>query len=203
MVKSILKKKTKKTNKTKKQQKMTHNKRVHFNKYKKVKTFKHNKKIKSKKPKKTKTRKGKKINKKKGKKTKKSKNTKRPLKLKLKMKGGCGSNMGEKITGIKLNPQDYQHPESTNLNSSVPYPYQNGGSLWDTFGLGDVPMIKNAIINSSKNLMAGVTGNDKVVTGNPIIHPEMEKSLMKYPQPINLYDVHQQSQIEASSEIKA
>lgn len=197
MVKSILRRKT---NKTKKQQKTAHNKRVHFNKYKKVKTFKHNKKIKSKKPKKTKARKGKKG---KGKKTRKSKNTKRPLKLKLKMKGGCGSNMGEKVTGIKLNPQDYQHPESTNLNSSVPYPYQNGGSLWDTFGLGDVPMIKNAIINSGKNLMAGVTGNDKVVTGNPIVHPEMEKSLMKYPQPINVYDVHQQSQIDAASETKA
>ena len=188
MVKSILRK-------SRKQKGKKHTKRVRFNKYKKVKTFKNNKKIKSKKPNKGKTRKGKKANKKKkGKKTKKRK-------LKLKMKGGYASNMGEKVTGIKLNPQEYQHPESTNLNSSVPYPYQNGGSMWDTLGLGDIPLIKNGIINSGKNVIANVTGNEEVVTGNPVIHPEMEKSLLEYPKPINIYDVHQTSQDSAVTEL--
>ena len=182
MVKSILKRK---------RNKRKHTKRVRFNKHKKVKTFKKNKAIKSRKNKKKqpKTRKGKK-GRKKGKKTRKGRKGKR---LRLKMKGGCnGSNLGAKITGIKLNPQDYQHPESTNSNTNVPYPHQNGGfsSLLNTVGLGDIPLAGNSIVNSATNLKNITLGNDTVVSSNPLIHPEMEKSLVKYPAAINVKDIH-------------
>ena len=188
MVKSILRK-TKKSSKGKK-----HPRRVRFNKHKKVKTFKKNKAIKSRKNKKRqpKTRKGKK-GRKKGKKTRKVRKGKR---LRLKMKGGCnGSNLGAKITGIKLNPQDYQHPESTNLNTNVPYPHQNGGfsTLLDTVGLGDVPFAGHNLVNTATNLKNISLGDDTVTTANPIIHPEMEKSLVKYPTAIDVKAHHTSS----------
>ena len=187
MVKSILRK-TKKSSKGKK-----HPRRVRFNKHKKVKTFKKNKAIKSKKSKKklVKTRKGRK-----GKKGKKTRNGRKGKRLRLRMKGGCtGSNMGAKITGIKLNPQDYQHPESTNLNTSIPHPYQNGGfsSLLDTVGLGDIPFAGHNLVNSATNLKNIAMGNETVTNANPVVHPEMEKSLVKYPAAIDVKDMHTNS----------
>jgi len=210
MVKSILRK-----SKTDKKQ----TKRVHFNKYKKVKTIRKRLAItkKNKKQVKGKSGKPKSKGKKKGKQTrkgvKKQKTTRRkstikrkqlvkrkPKLLKLKMKGGCGSNMGEKVTGIpnNSNPQQ-QYPESTNLNSSIPTPYQNGGSMWDTFGLGDVPLIKNGIMNSAKNALASATGAEKTVTANPAVHPEMSKSLVKYPEPIDVKSLHAASKLQADA----
>ena len=189
MVKSILKKRQLFKKQTK---------RVSFNKYKKVKTFKKKSTVKSTKQKKSKSRtktkkrgpKGKKNKKKKGKKTRK-RNKKN---LKLKMKGGCGSNMGEKITGYKYNatPQQ-QYPASTNLNSSIPTPYQSGGSVLETLGLGDASLFKNHIINASKNIMNVATGNDKAMSANPTIHPTMEKSLIKFPEPIDVKTIHDNS----------
>ena len=185
MVKSILKRK---------RNKRKHTKRVRFNKHKKVKTFKKGKKMKiSKKAKKkrSKTRKGRK-----GKNKKRMKKTKK-RRFRVKMKGG--SNMGERITGIKLNqlnPQDYQHPESTNLNSNVPLPHQEGGGILDSFGLGDIPYVGHNIMNAGKDAISLVTGNDKVIPANPVIHPEMEKSLLKYPDAIDIPAIHKQSVIE-------
>ena len=182
MVKSILKRK---------RNKRKHTKRVRFNKHKKVKTFKKGKKMKiSKKAKKkrSKTRKGRK-----GKNKKRMKKTKK-RRFRVKMKGG--SNMGERITGIKLNqmnPQDYQHPESTNLNSNVPLPHQEGGGILDSFGLGDIPYVGHNIMNAGKDAISLVTGNDKVIPANPVIHPEMEKSLVKYPDAIDIPAIHDQS----------
>lgn len=182
MVKSILKRK---------RNKRKHTKRVRFNKHKKVKTFKKGKKMKiSKKAKKkrSKTRKGRK-----GKNKKRMKKTKK-RRFRVKMNGG--SNMGERITGIKLNqmnPQDYQHPESTNLNTSVPLPHQEGGGILDSFGLGDIPYVGHNIMNVGKDAISLVTGNDKVIPANPVIHPEMEKSLVKYPDAIDIPAIHEQS----------
>ena len=167
-----------------------HTKRVHF--------------MKSKKGKKVKTMKGKKhmknIKKKNKKKTRKHKknNGKRSMrrKLKIKMKGGCG--IGAKLTGVAYNsdPQ-HQYPESTNLNSNTPSSFQKGGSLWDTFGLGDVPLIKNHLINASKNVINTVTGNSKVVSADPTVHPHMEKSLITHPQHItDLKKVHQANVVQ-------
>lgn len=182
MVKSILKRK---------RNKRKHTKRVRFNKHKKVKTFKKGKKMKiSKKAKKkrSKTRKGRK-----GKNKKRMKKTKK-RRFRVKMKGG--SNMGERITGIKLNqlnPQDYQHPESTNLNSNVPLPHQEGGGILDSFGLGDIPYVGHNIMNVGKDAISLVTGNDKVIPANPVIHPEMEKSLLKYPDAIDVNKIYNDS----------
>lgn len=203
MVKSILKKSKTSKNQTK---------RVSFNKYKKVKTIrkrlantKKNKKgkkgIKSKKndKKHNKTKKSGKSSKS-NKKNKKTRRKKGKKVLKLKMKGGCGSNMGEKVTGIPNNssPQQ-QYPESTNLNSSIPIPHQSGGSMWDTLGLGDVPLIKHGIMNSAKNVIAATTGAEKTVTANPATHPEMSKSLVKYPSPIDVKTLHTASKLEATN----
>lgn len=196
MVKSILKKS---------KQGKTHTNRVRFNKYKKVKTIrkrlsttKKNKKVKKTKKAKISIKSRGKANKKR-KQTRKKNTKKRSNKpkrlLKLKMKGGSNPNMGEKVTGIPNNstPQQ-QYPESTNLNSSIPIPYQNGGGMWDTLGLGDVPLAKFGILNSAKNMLASATGASKTVTANPAVHPEMSKSLIKYPEPIDVKELHASSQ---------
>jgi hypothetical protein len=193
MVKSILRKS---------KQKKVQTKRVRFNKYKKVKTIrkrlsktKKNKKttLSSKKRNKGKGKKGKNGNKRKQTRRKHVKNTNNKPKriLKLKMKGGSGHSMGVKVTGISnnSNPQQ-QYPESTNLNSSIPTPYQNGGSLWNTLGLGDVPLAKFGILNSAKNIFSSATGADKTISVSPAIHPEMSKSLVKYPTPIDIKSIH-------------
>lgn len=110
------------------------------------------------------------------------------------MKGG--SNMGEEITGIpnNSNPQQ-QYPESTNLNSSIPTPHQKGGSLLETIGLGDISLVKNGIINTAKNAIAVTTGSDKTIPVSPAVHPEMSKSLTKYPQPIDVKSIHSESKL--------
>ena len=210
MVKSILRKSTKGNRRNKR----NHTKRVHFNKYKKVKTFKRNQTIKKrrkthhKKPKskhhRAKTVKHTKSNKRD--KNKKHHQNKKHRKM-LKMKGGCAGNlMGQKVTGVPLNPQDYQHPEYTNLNSNVPYPYsggQKGGSLWDTFGLGDIPIMKNTIINSGKNMISSITGGDAVASANPTIHPAVTKSMVKYPQPIDIPTMNNDSLTTINTDIVA
>jgi hypothetical protein len=203
MVKSILRKNNKKGTKFKRK----HTKRVHFNKHKQVKTFKRHQKIK--KSKKSHSNKRKTINKNrltiKGKRSKYRKRNKTIKKRRmLKMKGGSGGNlMGQKITGIPLNPQDYQYPADTNLNTSVPYPYsgQKGGSLWDTFGLGDVPILKNNVINAGKNLITGIRGGELVPSANPIDQPHATTSQNVVPKPIDINKMHSDSLVEVS-EIK-
>ena len=121
MVKSILRKSTKGNRRNKRK----HTKRVYFNKYKKVKTFKRNQIIKKRRKTHHKKPKSKHHRAKTVKHTKSNKRHKNKKHRKmLKMKGGCAGNlMGQKVTGVPLNPQDYQHPEYTNLNSNVPYPF--------------------------------------------------------------------------------
>jgi hypothetical protein len=210
MVKSILRKSTKGNRRNKR----NHTKRVHFNKYKKVKTFKRNQTIKKrrkthhKKPKskhhRAKTVKHTKSNKR-HKNNKHHQNKKHRKMLKMKMKGGCAGNlMGQKVTGVPLNPQDYQHPEYTNLNSNVPYPYsggQKGGSLWDEFGLGDIPIMKNTIINSGKNMISAVTGGDTTSSTNPTVHPAVTNRMDKYPNPIDIHSMHAGSLSSAKSAV--
>ena len=36
-------------------------------------------------------------------------------------------------------------------------------------------------------------GNETVTTANPVVHPEMEKSLVKYPAAIDVKDMHTNS----------
>lgn len=211
MVKSILKKG--KTNKKK-------TNRVRFNKYKKVKTIRNRmaksqkskpsskKQTKRKKPLKLKGKgkgKGKgnsnKKNKTKRRKTKRATHKKKSkhLKLNLKMKGGCGSNMGEKVTGIPYNSDPaLPHPKSTNLNSSIPTPYQSGGGVFD-----DLSIMKQNIMDSANNMIAAVSGGDKVMPASVIHHPEMTKSLMKYPKPIDVKTLHQQSKYEVNDMIES
>lgn len=210
MVKSILRKSTKGNRRNKRK----HTKRVNFNKYKKVKTFKRNQTIKKrrktqhKKPKskhhRAKTVKHTKSNKRH--KNKKHHQNKKHRKM-LKMKGGCAGNlMGQKVTGVPLNPQDYQHPEYTNLNSNVPYPYsggQKGGSMWDELGLGDIPLMNNTIINSGKNMISAITGGDAVASANPTVHPAVTKSMVEYPKPIDIHNMHAGSLSEATSAVEA
>lgn len=204
MVKSILRKSTKGNRKNKR----NHTKRVHFNKYKKVKTFKRNQTIKKRRKTHHKKPKSKHHRAKTVKHTKSNKRNKNKKHRKmLKMKGGCAGNlMGQKVTGVPLNPQDYQHPEYTNLNSNVPYPYsggQKGGSLWDTFGLGDIPIMKNTIINSGKNMISSITGGDAVASANPTVHPAVTKSMVKYPQPIDIPTMHNDSLTTIKADIVA
>tara|TARA_B100000925_G_scaffold291821_1_gene281658 strand:+ start:31304 stop:31945 length:642 start_codon:yes stop_codon:yes gene_type:complete len=204
MVKSILRKSTKGNRRNKR----NHTKRVHFNKYKKVKTFKRNQTIKKRRKTHHKKPKSKHHRAKTVKHTKSNKRNKNKKHRKmLKMKGGCAGNlMGQKVTGVPLNPQDYQHPEYTNLNSNVPYPYsggQKGGSLWDTFGLGDIPIMKNTIINSGKNMISSITGGDAVASANPTVHPAVTKSMVKYPQPIDIPTMHNDSLTTIKADIVA
>jgi len=183
MVKSILRKSTKGNRRNKRK----HTKRVNFNKYKKVKTFKRNQIIK----KRRKTVKHTKSNKRH--KNNKHHKNKKHRKM-LKMKGGCAGNlMGQKVTGVPLNPQDYQHPEYTNLNSNVPYPYsggQKGGGLWDAVGLGDITTTTHNIINGGKNMISSITGGDTVASANPTVHPALTQSMVKYPEPIDIHSMH-------------
>ena len=48
-------------------------------------------------------------------------------------------------------------------------------------------------MNAGKDAISLVTGNDKVISANPVIHPEMEKSLVKYPDAIDIPAIHKQS----------
>lgn len=208
MVKSILRKSTKGNRRNKRK----HTKRVNFNKYKKVKTFKRNQIIKKrrkthhKKPKskhhRAKTVKHTKSNKRH--KNNKHHKNKKHRKM-LKMKGGCAGNlMGQKVTGVPLNPQDYQHPEYTNLNSNVPYPYsggQKGGSMWDAVGLGDIPIMKNTIINSGKNMISSITGGDTTSSTNPTFHPALTQRMVEYPPPSDIIDMHAGSLTEAELDV--
>jgi len=201
MVKSILRKSTKST-KGNRRNKRKHTKRVYFNKYKKVKTFKRNQIIKKRRKTHHKKPKSKHHRTKTVKHTKSNKHHKNKKHRKmLKMKGGCAGNlMGQKVTGVPLNPQDYQHPEYTNLNSNVPYPYsggQKGGSLWDAVGLGDIPIMKNTIINSGKNMISSITGGDTVASANPTDHPALTQSMVEYPPPSDIIDMHAGSLTEA------
>lgn len=202
MVKSILRKSTKGNRRNKRK----HTKRVNFNKYKKVKTFKRNQIIKKRRKTHHKTPKSKHHRAKTVKHTKSNKRHKSKKHRKMfKMKGGCAGNlMGQKVTGVPLNPQDYQHPEYTNLNSNVPYPYsegQKGGSLWDEFGLGDIPIMKNTIINSGKNMISAVTGGDTTSSTNPTVHPAVTKSMVEYPKPIDIHSMHEGSLSSANSAV--
>ena len=210
MVKSILRKSTKGNRRNKRK----HTKRVNFNKYKKVKTFKRNQIIKKrrkthhKKPKskhhRAKTVKHTKSNKRH--KNNKHHKNKKHRKM-LKMKGGCAGNlMGQKVTGVPLNPQDYQHPEYTNLNSNVPYPYsggQKGGSVWDTVGLGDITTTAHHIMNGGKNLISSITGGDTVASANPTVHPALTESTVEYPGQMNIKMMHEASLSEATSAVEA
>ena len=109
------------------------------------------------------------------------------------MKGGNCMELGEVITKIPNNSNPVQqYPVSSNLNSSIPLSYQNGGSLLDTFGMGDVSILKNTIINSAKNAIALTTGTDSTISNNPAIHPEISKSLVKFPTPIDVKGIHAQ-----------
>ena len=204
MVKSILRKSTKGNRRNKRK----HTKRVNFNKYKKVKTFKRNQIIKKRRKTHHKKPKSKHHRAKTVKHTKSNKHHKNKKHRKLlKMKGGCAGNlMGQKVTGVPLNPQDYQHPEYTNLNSNVPYPYsggQKGGSVWDEFGLGDIPIMKNTIINSGKNMISSITGGDTTSSTNPTVHPALTESPIKYPEPIDIHSMHAGSLSEATSAVQA
>jgi len=194
MVKSILRKSTKGNRRNKRK----HTKRVYFNKYKKVKTFKRNQIIKKRRKTHHKNPKSRHHRAKTVKHTKSNKRHKNKKHRKMfKMKGGCAGNlMGQKVTGVPLNPQDYQHPEYTNLNSNVPYPYsggQKGGSWWDAVGLGDIPIMKNTIINSGKNMISSITGGDTTSSTNPTVHPALTQSMVKYPTPSDIHNMHDDS----------
>ena len=116
------------------------------------------------------------------------------------MKGGSvGNLMGQKITGIPLNPQDYQHPIDNNLNSSIPHPYsgQKGGGLLYTLGLGDASILKNNIVNAGKNLVSGITGGDKVPSASPIDQPHViGGNPSNGPHPIDIVKMHNDSLVE-------